>query len=349
MRLDYIKVWKLLGVSKLPAEPPISRLGDPPMDFLLTADPEPYFVHIDKSRALANGLLKGLFKGEEDGSLDERLVSEIGAAKARRAKNQRPGCYLIALAVTDAPEPKFEARRDGADFEVAIDGLDKEAVHKTYRPTIDALLTGLALRLPSNADLRCEEIGSVIFLTTNDAKPLYALSFKIGSAMLSVASLPPADLLDVAGSLAAKILDDTKLRRPIALLTSSINNTSDPLQAYLDGWNALEIFVQSVFKSTYDARWREIMEAGVPSAAKPVVDRLVEVMSDKYRLADKFLIIATILHPENAADDDTEFRRLKKSRDGVFHGTDDPADVFPTGAIQRLLLKYLHTHLQAAK
>ncbi|MDK1493079.1 hypothetical protein QN219_24040 [Sinorhizobium sp. 7-81] len=71
-------------------------------------------------------------------------------------------------------------------------------------------------------------------------------------------------------------------------------------------------------------------------------------MSDKYRLADKFLIIATILLPESAADDDTEFRRLKKSRDGVFHGTDDPADVFPTGAIQKLLLKYLLAHLQAA-
>ncbi|MDK1493080.1 hypothetical protein QN219_24045 [Sinorhizobium sp. 7-81] len=253
MRLDYIKVWKLLGVSKLPAGPQTSTLGDPPMDFSLTEDPEPYFVHIDKFQAVANGLLKGLLKGGEDGSLEERLDSEIGAAKARRAENRRLGSYLIALAVTDVPEPEFKARRDAGDFEIAIDGLDKEAIHKTYRPAIDAILTGLALRLPSNADLRCEEIGSVIFLTTNGAKPLYAFSFTRGNATLSVASLPPADLLDVAGSMAEKMLDDTKLRRPIALLTSSINNTSDPLQAYLDGWNALEIFVQSVFKSTYDA------------------------------------------------------------------------------------------------
>ena len=92
-------------------------------------------------------------------------------------------------------------------------------------------------------------------------------------------------------------------------------------------------------------RWFEIMEDGAPASAKPVFERLKDVMSDKYRLADKFLVIASVLDSGGAADDATEFGRLKKFRDGLFHALDTPLSPLPTEAVQKLLLKYMKLHL----
>jgi hypothetical protein len=112
-------------------------------------------------------------------------------------------------------------------------------------------------------------------------------------------------------------------------------------------WNAMEIFVNATFKSTYEVQWSQIIEKGASVSAKPVVERIAEVMKDKYRLADKFLIIASILDPVRAATDEKEFRRLKKVRDGLLHVLDMPTEPLPTEAAQSLLLKFMGLHLRA--
>ena len=91
------------------------------------------------------------------------------------------------------------------------------------------------------------------------------------------------------------------------------------------------------------------MEDGAPTAAKPVFTRFKDVMSDKYRLADKFLVIASVLDSAAAADDCAEFMRLKQFRDGLLHALDNPASPLPTDAVQKLVLKYMKLHLSALR
>ena len=86
------------------------------------------------------------------------------------------------------------------------------------------------------------------------------------------------------------------------------------------------------------------MEKGAPVAAKPVFERFKDVMSDKYRLADKFLIIASVLDATAAATDAAEFRNLKAVRDGLLHALETPEHL-PTEAVQRLLFKYMLLHI----
>jgi hypothetical protein len=228
VQLNYVKVWKLLGLNKLPAELPTSTLGDPPTNFSLTADPEPYFVHIDRWRAIARQGLKFF----EDGSWEEWLDREIQAAKARRAEERQARCYLVAQAISDVYELSLSHRYDVGDFEVAADNLCQVSVGDKYRRAINAFTTGLAVSLPPNVDLRCAEIGSLIYLTTEAGKPLYVLSYRGGVPGLSITSPLPADIVSTAKKLAAIILDDTKLQRPIGLLTSSTNNTLARLSAF---------------------------------------------------------------------------------------------------------------------
>lgn len=67
-------------------------------------------------------------------------------------------------------------------------------------------------------------------------------------------------------------------------------------------------------------------------------------MADKYRLTDKFLVIAASLSPDTADSDAAEFARVKKVRDEFLHGQDiEPP--FPTAAIQALAKAYLRRHL----
>ena len=87
------------------------------------------------------------------------------------------------------------------------------------------------------------------------------------------------------------------------------------------------------------------MAGGAPASAKPLFKQFQEVMSNKYRLVDKFLVIASVLDADHAADDAAEFRRLKKLRDGLFHVLDAPSSPLPTEAGQKLLLKYMKLHL----
>jgi hypothetical protein len=135
------------------------------------------------------------------------------------------------------------------------------------------------------------------------------------------------------------------MARPTSLLITSLEQATDELQGFIAAWSALEIFVNASFKDTYEARWFEVMEDGAPASAKPVFERFQEVMRDKYRLADKFLVVASVLDPDTATDDAKEFRRLKKFRDELLHALNTPSSTLPTVAVQKLLLKYMKLHL----
>jgi hypothetical protein len=165
-----------------------------------------------------------------------------------------------------------------------------------------------------------------------------------GAARVSIASPLTEEMVTEAGKRIPKLIAEKAMARPSSLLITSLNRDTDALQAFIAAWSSLEIFVNATFKATYEAQWFSIMENGAPGAAKPVFERLKEVMSDKYRIADKFLIVASVLDPDAAAKDGEEFRRLKKVRDDLLHALDTPTHL-PTEAVQTLLLKYMRLHL----
>src|SRR5690242_8495644 len=82
-----------------------------------------------------------------------------------------------------------------------------------------------------------------------------------------------------------RLLSDKDLPRALSLLRASLDRATDELQGFIAAWSALEIFVNAAFKSNYALRYSQIIEKGATLAAKPVVERIAEVMKDKYRLA----------------------------------------------------------------
>jgi hypothetical protein len=96
---------------------------------------------------------------------------------------------------------------------------------------------------------------------------------------------------------------------------------TDRLKAFLSGWAALEIFIAKPFKICENAFLSPLASAGQPTSRKRFLDRIKEVMRDKYRLTDKFSAVAAVLFPnapeQEIEDDFKQFSHLKKLRDSI--------------------------------
>jgi hypothetical protein len=64
----------------------------------------------------------------------------------------------------------------------------------------------------------------------------------------------------------------------------------------------------------------------------------------KYRLRDRFSLIAASLDTEDADSDVEDFVAAKKSRDAIAHGQELPDSELPVRPVHRILGKYLRLH-----
>lgn len=350
MLVKYIAIWKIHGATALTdeeAHSPLACTTQPIAEASLTDNPEAYFFHIDRSRALAALTMRGLFGPSDEGTPAQRLQTELDAFKQQREKELRGGVFLIVQGETEAPDPQRILTRELDEFAVCFDGADKSAIRETFRPISDAALTALGISIGTNLDREFEKVGEVIYLQTHQtSKPTYTFTFTGHAPRISVAGALKDGALESAKSRSEKLLADRMLSRPSRLLNTSHDRRTDPLQRFLSAWSALEIFVNRCFSADYEQKWFAIMEAGAPTAATPIFERFKSVMHDKYRLNDRFLIIAAVLAPDQAAEDLEKFSSLKKVRDNLLHGAETPEQL-PTETSQQLLAKYLSLHLDS--
>lgn len=355
MKTQYLAVWKFYGANKLATTTTnleLARLNDPTIVAILTADPEPFFLHIDQSAAIATQLVKGLtgvFASDQDGTFEERFAAELKELRAIRAEQTAKGLFLVIKGETNVAAPNFNMRRDAETLAVCFDAVDKVELRELFRPSLQAVLTASTLSLPANADHQIERVGEVIYLVEpGSEKPIYTFSVQIGSPRLSIISPLSEAAVSDATKRIPRLFGDKTLGRPASLVVTSVDRATDALQGFLAAWSALEIFVNATFKATYELQWFDVMKNGAPVAAEPVFKRVKNVMSEKYRLADKFLIVASVLDANAAEIDAGEFRELKSIRNDLLHGLDTPAHL-PTEAVQNLLFRYISLHLDRAK
>ena len=220
MKVRYIAVYKLHGANKLPDganKVELLALKSPALTALLAAEPEPYFLHIDKSAALATQVLKGIFAPDKQDTMEERLAAEIEHVRARRIKQAGNGVFLVLEGEADIQEPRFKARRDLEQFGLCLDDIDKPAIRESFRPAAQSVLAALGLALPPNADRRIEKIGDVVYLVDpGSGKPVYAFSLQGGHARMSVSSPLTQQSIAEAAALAPKLSADKTMLGPSA-------------------------------------------------------------------------------------------------------------------------------------
>ncbi|OYY75893.1 MAG: hypothetical protein B7Y43_17555 [Sphingomonas sp. 28-62-20] len=176
-------------------------------------------------------------------------------------------------------------------------------------------------------------------------RPVYIVTPEASMTITSKSSLLPDQAAEAV--MLAHALDKApkNLRHVPRLLAQSHESRLQSLSAFISAWAGLEILVGATFER-YEASWTAAIGSALPQSAQNVADRMRIVMKDKYRLADKFAIMASALDPAGANQDIAIFANLKETRDAFFHKlSSDPAQL-PGETTRRLLRKYLSLHLQ---
>ena len=116
MGLRYVGVYKIRVVNGLSGDDPLGLYEgeNPNITATLTADPEPYFEHTDRSHALVGQLFIGLFGDKEEGTPEERLDPEIARIQAESQGKKPSGMYIVFAGSDEIDPPEFKTRTDRA-------------------------------------------------------------------------------------------------------------------------------------------------------------------------------------------------------------------------------------------
>lgn len=169
MKARYIAIYRIRGANSLPGGAerlPLLSMEHPAFAATLTMNPEPDFLHVDKSVAIATQLLKGGFAPDKKGTLKERLAAEIEDMRAGRANVNVKGVSLVFECETETEiiRTEFNRRCDTDGFAFCFDAIDKQGVRDEFRPWTQAAIIALVFNLPANIDRRVEKLGDAVFL-----------------------------------------------------------------------------------------------------------------------------------------------------------------------------------------
>jgi hypothetical protein len=349
METRYVAIWKIHGANKIASGSVIHTIGDDHgVNVVATFanDPEPYFLYADQaSAALKLMVTKGFWSPEAHGDFSDLLAAEIQEQRSRRANQTSSSAFLILEGKAIVADQQFNVHRITDAFSFSMDKIDLRDVEEIFSQFATSIIASISLAFEPNANRDVEKLASVIFLNDpNSGNPIYPVKYKVGKHKLSIAKPLTLEMIDFIRERTVNILDTKKLLRSATLLSLSLHNDTEELLAFISSWSALEMFVDTSFSAVYESIWFSIMKNGAPASAVPILELLRASMRNNDRLAEKFLIIASVLDPDSATADDSEFRSLRKIRNNLFHRADIPSEL-PTERTQALLIKYLKKHL----
>ena len=187
------------------------------------------------------------------------------------------------------------------------------------------------------------ETSGIYFIDEKD-KPLYSFTMQGGRARV-ITSRP---INDVEENEIAKIIglsvNNQQLKTPFRLFTQSLEFTQDELRSFISAWTALEIFTNKVFSSYEEKFIGNIADDHGTHGVNQFLTRIKDVMKDKYRLSDKFALIASFLSDEIEKDMEL-FKSMKNLRDDISHGKEFNEEALPVENARKLVAKYLKSHM----
>ncbi len=345
MKYKFISAHKIIGVTR-PAEGEervIATYPETRSEAILTYDLDDHLFDIDRARAVGLMMLKGLVgQGAED-SFDDRLERELAEIRETRKKDIGSGVFLVYKSEGEVDSWNPRNSREFEGFTLAFEGTPKGPIRQLHQAPINGVLASFAL----GSDNVCgvKKIADGVYFIADAGKPAYSMDFEMsGSATVSM-GLKPA-VVEYVQKYAKVLGGHPELVDPARLLSRSLSDESDRLLSLLSIWSGLEIFVSKVFKSYEAAMFPEDEKKTSNAVPEPVVKRIREVMKDKYRIADKFSVVSSLLAPDEAEEDVAKFKIIKDVRDKLMHGGEVELKTLPIQDTQLLLRKYLRLHAE---
>ncbi|MDO8342902.1 MAG: hypothetical protein Q7T48_06875 [Cellvibrio sp.] len=158
--------------------------------------------------------------------------------------------------------------------------------------------------------------------------------------------MAPLDMEEVrvAESLLYILHKDKDLKRIIDLYSESLRPyESGHLHAFIAAWTALEMFILKQFN---DLKSSVTVNINGSKAHEVFSSRVFEVMNDKYRLVDKFVVLSNYYNIVEVDADIKVLKDIKCIRDDFFHSMRDDINDLPLIQTRKLFTKYFLVSLE---
>lgn len=349
MEYRYTVVYRLEGISNnnLDEDKTVYQDEDIGIAVVLTSDVNRHCLSIDRGLACAILLLRGMFHDENIQEFPTAIDSEITKIQEERSSKNKSGAYAVIVISGQAElDIKDNLHRETHQFRIAFDAIDKDSIRNQHKERIHAIVASLAIS--TSPEYHVERIASGIYFLDVNEKPLYTYTLQGGRARFILAK--PVDLekeMEISRVIGLSNAN-MQLKTPFRLLIQSLETTQDNLRAFISAWSALEILTNKAFP-VYEAKFiAGIVDDHNTHGVNDFLERIKDVMKDKYRLADKFSLVASFLSSDITEDIEL-FKSMKKVRDNISHGKEFDEEALPVDNARKLASKYLKNHMIATE
>lgn len=346
MRARTIELYLLPSLTQVIGSDQLVLIDAPGRRASLTKAHDEAALHI-RRRNVSGALITSSLIGSDRpaGQTPRERFDTIFAGPAGQLADTKEGMLLVIDCEEDIADRDLDHTIDLGDFALSLDAEAGTSFGDTARQVRHTALTALALTGFEGVahDGRVLGIANMI-IATGSERPTYVVTPQASFTISSKSSLLPDQAIEAVKLAHALDKAPKNLRHIPRLLAQSHENRLQPLNAFISAWAGLEILIGATFEQ-YEAAWTTAISRALPPSAKNVAGRMRTVMKDKYRLADKFAIMASALDPAGSDQDIAAFNELKGVRDAFFHTLSHNPDQLPGEATRRLLRKYLSLHL----
>jgi hypothetical protein len=312
------------------------------MKATLTGDADRHCRVLDRKLALGQMMLTGQVNAE---NLGERLDETIQAIRETRNQDLtlKSGGALIVEMWEEVEAAFEEANRDFGTFAVYFDAINMDEAVASFRDRAAAFVS--ALTISSDGQYAIERVTDGVYLVSGDEKVVYSFTAKFGEATVYTSGSPGLRVLELKPEYATALVDNKYMRSVSMLLAQSMGISTDPFRTFLFAWTALEILINKAFSVYEQDLIDELTSKSTVPGTSRYLRRITEVMGDKYRLVDRFGVVASFLAGESSDEHIERFKKIKKVRDDIVHRGDVQEELLPNTELRALVTEYLRRHL----
>jgi hypothetical protein len=346
MNYKYIQIFRVYGISTPTEEKVFSLIQDDTLNIkaITSSNIDDYCAEIDRKNAVGSLILGGPW-GKDNNEIDKAIKENIDKIRERR-KTQLCSDAAILLEVEGQIDNQLDGqKREFDDFTVCFDELKAVDVKKMVTASTHAKnLMLCALFLATSHPIEIRKLTEGVYLIDHNKKVHYSYSLSMSAKCFS-SEIFDNKLATRTDSYFKELKKSKSLDKVFRLLSQALDESNDIFRSFIFSWTALEIFINKIFNEYEKKFLDDLVKSSSLKTTHVYLERIADVMKDKYSLKDKFVVISSFLADDEAEKFLEEFKKIKKIRDQIIHGEEINENTLPVHGIIKIVKAYLKKHI----
>lgn len=346
MTFTHVRAWRVVGGIGMPVDTDSVKLAaGENWSYTLVRAIDDSFEKCDQGMAVGHLTLQGIFGPTKIGTLEERLAAEIEEIRLARSKKIGGSPMLLFVGNGEVNVSVGQPTQQRDDYIVTFDAFNKDAIRQQFAHQHRSMQ--LALALESKSRVRFDQVATGVYCTNADGHTVHSLSFAL-NAEATVSSAMAQDGADAIARRFALLNKSSQLESTVRLFADMATYGREPFRVFISGWTAFEILIKKTFKDYEKKFFGDVQIPHQRNLADQFLSRIRESMVKNISVIDQFLVVSSVLLPAQESDiaenDLSVFKRIKKVRDDIAHGSAFDESLLPIAELSDLLMKYLAAH-----